>query len=69
MGLTRREALFAAGASAVALALPGFAPSRGLAAGARVDVVGAGLSGLACALVLVQAGVDVRVWVWLRRAR
>jgi monoamine oxidase len=25
-------------------------------------VVGAGLSGLACALVLVQAGVDVRVW-------
>ena len=62
MGLTRREALMAAGASAVALALPGFAPSRGLAAGARVDVVGAGLSGLACALALVQAGVDVRVW-------
>ena len=62
LGLTRREALMTAGASALALALPGFAPSRGVAAGTRVDVVGAGLSGLACALVLVQAGVDVRVW-------
>ena len=62
LGLTRREALMTAGASALALALPGLAPSRGVAAGTRVDVVGAGLSGLACALVLVQAGVDVRVW-------
>jgi monoamine oxidase len=61
-GLTRREALVAAGASALALALPGLAAERGVAASARVDVVGAGLSGLACAVVLVQAGVDVRVW-------
>ena len=61
-GLTRREALLVAGAGALAVAIPGFAPARGNADGARVDVVGAGLSGLACALALVQAGVDVRVW-------
>ena len=52
----------AAGAGALAISLPWAGAPRAAAAGQRVDVVGAGLSGLACALALVQAGADVRVW-------
>ena len=62
-GITRRQAITAAGGAVLAASvasLPGMAAAA--RAGARVDVVGAGLAGLACAARLVAAGVDVRVW-------
>ncbi len=61
-GLTRRAAIRAVGAGVLAASLPWFPAPRASAAGRRVDVVGAGLSGLACALALREAGIDVRVW-------
>ena len=62
-GITRRQAITAAGGAllaASAASMPGVAAAA--RAGARVDVVGAGLAGLACAARLVAAGVDVRIW-------
>ncbi|MBU6363848.1 MAG: FAD-dependent oxidoreductase [Acidobacteria bacterium] len=62
-GITRRQAITAAGGAVLAASvasLPGM--TAGARAGARVDVVGAGLAGLACAARLVAAGVDVRIW-------
>ena len=62
-GITRRQAITAAGGALLAASvagLPGMAAAS--RAGARVDVVGAGLAGLSCAARLVAAGVDVRVW-------
>ncbi len=61
--ITRRQAIVAAGGvvlAASSAAVPGIGAAA--RAGSRVDVVGAGLAGLACAARLVAAGVDVRVW-------
>jgi monoamine oxidase len=59
--LTRRQALATAAVGAATIALP-LGPSALGARRGRVDVVGAGLAGLACAAQLRAAGVDVRVW-------
>lgn len=62
-GFTRREAITAATGALVATYTAGLA-GRGAAGRrrSRVDIVGAGLAGLACAARLVRAGVDARVW-------
>ena len=53
-----RRRLLAGGAAAAAAAGLGLRPTRGLAATARVAVVGAGLAGLTAAYRLKQAGFD-----------
>src|SRR5262245_31356163 len=58
---SRREALKAALAAAAGLMLSGPAFALGPGAGKRVVIIGAGFSGLACALELLAAGYDITV--------